>query len=162
MRLVTPEKVVEIAFTNGSTNELGYIKDSIINAAQLRWIKPALGNDLWDLLETESLTSYSAVNQLLIDKLEAPAAFFVKGELVPDMSINTTAAGLQVLTTEYSAPASDKQRGQIQDQSFLHADSLLKEVIRWLEKDENINNYPTYYTSKNVLNTTPIKGGIVL
>ena len=162
IRLIIPQRVIELSFTNGETNELSFIKDSIIEAAQLRWIKPILGDDLWDLLESEYPSSYSSVNQTLVDRLESPLAFFVKHELVPDMSINTTAAGLQVLSTDYSSAATDRQRGEIQDQALQHGQALLKEVVRWIELDANIDNYPTYYKSKNTLNNVKTIGGIVL
>jgi len=159
IRLITPERVIELSFSN-ETNETSMIKDAIIEAAQLRWIRPVLGNDLWDLLESE-YPDYSAANAVLTAKLETPLAFFVKGELIPDMSINTTAAGLQVITTEYSSPATDKQRGQIQDQAFIHAQSLLAEVTRWIELDANINDYPDYYQARNITNTIAKKGGLL-
>lgn len=147
MRLITPVRVIELSFSN-HTDETSFIKDFVIEAAQLRWIKPMLGEDLWDLLETESdAGSYSTANQTLVTKLEKPLAFFVKHELIPDMSINTTSSGLQVITTEYSSPATDKQRGEIQDMALTHAKTLLDEITRWIEKPANITSYPTYSTS---------------
>jgi len=53
MRLITPQRVVDLSFSN-EINDLTIIKDAIIEAAQLRWIKSMTGEDLWDLLETES------------------------------------------------------------------------------------------------------------
>lgn len=161
IRLITPERIVELSFTNSTTMDLSLINDAIIEAAQLRWIKPVLGNDLWDDLEGE-YPSFSTNNQTLIDKIEKSLAFFVKSELIPDMSINTTSAGLQVLSTEYSQPATDKQRGQLQDQAIQHGKSLLDEVVRWIEKDENIGNYPLYYIDNNVNNNITRKGGLLL
>ena len=159
MRLITQDRVASISFSNGETFEEGLIKGAIIEAAQLRWIKPMLGNDLWDLLETESEAgSYSASNQTLVDKLEIPLAFFVKYEIIPDMSINQTAAGLQVLNTDFSTSATDSQRGNIQDQSLVHAKTILAEVTRWIEKIENSVNYPDYYKNSNEVS---IKGGII-
>jgi len=104
---------------------------------------------------------FSAANQILVDKLERPLAFFVKHELIPDMSINTTDSGLQVLTTEFSSPATDKQRGDIQDMSLTHGKTLLDEIVRFIEKDENLPNYPTYLTSRHSSNTISRNGGIV-
>lgn len=162
MRLITPQRVIELAFTNSETNEIGLVKDAIIEAAQLRWIKPMLGDDLWDLLVSQYPSSYTSVNQSLVDRLETPLAFFVKYELVPDMSINTTAAGLQVLNTEYSSAATDRQRGEIQDQALQHAKALLREVTRWIELDANIGNFPDYYIADNSTNAVTTKGGIIL
>lgn len=159
MRLITPQRVIDLSFSN-SIAELAFIKDSIIEAAQLRWIKPMLGEDLWDLLDSES-PNYSTDNQVLVDRLENPLAFFVKHELIPDMSINTTAAGLQVLTTEFSSPATDKQRGEIQDMALTHAKTLLDEVTRWIEKDANIVNYPTYGTSQQTSDTISRNAGLL-
>lgn len=120
-----------------------------------------LGDDLWDLLESE-YPNYSSVNQDLVDRLETPLAYFCKYEQVPDSSINQTASGLQVITTEYSSPATDSQRGQIMDQALIHAKTLLEEVTRWIQKDANIDNYPDYMRSTNVANSISRKGGIVL
>lgn len=160
IRLIDQSRVAELSFSNGETFEDGLIKDAIIEATQLRWIKPMLGNDLWDTLESEHPT-FSTVNQTLVDRLETPLAFFVKYEIVPDMSINQTSAGLQVLNTDYSSSATDTQRGQIQDQALLHAKSILEEVTRWIEKDSVITDYPNYSASNNVTNNVSRKGGIL-
>ena len=167
MRLITQQRVIELAYTNSNTNEIGIIKDEQINATQLRWIKPVLGNDYWDELEAEwdtkgDSTGFSANNLILFNKLEPCMAFFCKYELIPDSSINMTAAGLTVITGEGYAPATDAQRGQIQDTSLTHAKTLLAEVVRWIELDANIVNYTTYSQSLNVVNNISRKGGIVL
>ena len=161
MRLITQERIIELSYTNSETNDIGLIKDAIIDISQLRHIKPMLGNDLWDTLEDES-PSYSAVNQVLVDRLETPLAFFCKYELVLDSSVNQTAAGLQVINTEFSSPATDTQRGQIIDQALIHAEALLAEVTRWIEKEANISDYPDYSIGTNVTNSISRRGGIVL
>jgi len=161
IRLITPSEVADLAYTNSVTYEEGLIKDSVIEATQLRWIKPMLGNNLWDTLESE-YGSFSTVNQTLVDKLKAPLAFFCKHELVPDSSINSTAAGLQVIRTDYSTAATDRQRGEIQEQALVHATALLDEVTRWIEKDANITDYPDYTIAGNISSSTNNRGGIVL
>lgn len=160
IRLITQARVAELSFSNGETFEDGLVKDAMIEAAQLRWLKPMLGNDLWDTLESE-YPNFSAVNQTLADRLETPLAFFIKYEIIPDMSINQTSAGLQVLNTEYSTAATDSQRGQIRSQALLHAESLLEEVTRWIEKDSVISDYPDYLIAGNVNNNVSRKGGIL-
>lgn len=160
IRLITQARVAELSFSNGETFENGLINTTIIEAAQLRWIKPMLGNDLWDTLESEYPT-FSTVNQTLVDRLETPLAFFVKYEIVPDMSINQTSAGLVVLTGDTYTAATDTQRGQIQDQALIHAKSILQEVTRWIEKDSVITDYPDYSSTTNVTNNISKNGGIV-
>lgn len=165
MRLITPERVISLSFSN-KTNETTLIKDSIIEATQLRWIQPVLGVDLWDLIESEydvngDSSGLSADNLVLFNKLENPLAFFVKNEIIPDMSINTTGAGLQVITTEQSSPATDKQRGELRDQALTHATALLEEVIRWIELDANLPNYPDYNATNNEGGTVTESGGII-
>ena len=160
MRLITQARVAELSFSNGETFEDGLILDAILQASQLRWIKPMLGDDLWDLLESQYPT-YSAVNQTLVNRLETPLAFFVKYEIIPDMSINQTSAGLQVINTEYSSAATDKQRGQIQAQALVHAKSILAEVTRWIEKDAVIVNYPDYSASTNESGGSLVPAGII-
>lgn len=162
MRLITPQRVIDISFTNSVTNDdLALVNDSVIEATQLRWIKPVLTDDLWDDLFLE-YPNFSTNNQELVNRLESALAFFVKAELVPDMSINTTAAGLQVISTEFSQPATDRQRGEIQDKAIELGRSLLQEVVRWIEKTENISKFPLYYSGKNVINNISKRGGIVL
>ena len=165
MRLITPSRVIALSFTN-KTNETNLIKDSIIEAAQLDHIQPVLGVDLWDLIESEWDTNgdssgLSADNLVLFNKLEIPLAFFVKHELIPDMSINTTGAGLQVITTEQSSPATDKQRGDLQDVALKHANTLLDEIIRWIELPANLPNYPKYNSANNAGGTITENGGII-
>ena len=68
---------------------------------------------------------------------------------VSDMSINHTASELQVLTTEFSQPATASQRGEIQEQAKKHGEALLNEVVRWIEKESIITDYPDYSASNS-------------
>ena len=52
IKLIDQARVAELSFSNGETFEDGLINNTIIEAAQLRWIKPMLGDDLWDTLES--------------------------------------------------------------------------------------------------------------
>lgn len=162
MRLVTAIEVIETSLTNGESFDTALIKDEIINAAQLRFIMPKLGDELWDELVTEGdAGSYSAVNTTLVNKLKPAMCFFVKYEIIPDSSVNQTSAGLQVLNTEFSTAATDSQRGQIREQALTHGNTLLKEVIRWLEKSENVTNYPLYTLAQQNDVSPKSTGGII-
>ena len=167
MRLVTTQEITERAFTNTEDIDVALIKDFIVDASQLRWVLPVLGNDLYDELVTEydvtgDETGWSATNTILVGKLKTAMCFFVKYELVTDMSVNQTSAGLQVISTEFSTSATDTQRGQLKDQSLIHAQVHLNEFVRWLENDDNIDDYPLYTKNGNVKNSIERRGGLVL
>jgi len=165
IRLITPTEVINISYTNANTNEKGLVKDYIIEATQLRHIKDFVGNDLWDAMETNyeaNSNTFTGDYLTLANKIKTPLAFFVKHELVHDSSINQTAKGLQVLNSEYSTPATDNQRGEIQKQALSHATALLEEVRRWIEKSDNLALYPDYTVGGNVTNNIATRGGIVI
>lgn len=165
MRLVTISEVLT-AFTNTESFDESLIKDAIIEATQLRWILPVLGDDLWDEISDEWDTTgdssgFSVTNLALFNRLISPMKFFVKYEVIPDISVNQSSAGLQVLNTEFSSAATDAQRGSIRENSLTHAQTHLKEFIRWIEHEDNLGDYPLYINQKPSKTSVKTKGGIV-
>lgn len=166
MRLVTVDEVLERAFTNTENFDQALIKDFIIEATQLRHILPVLGGDLWDEMEAEfdaagDKTGLSATNLVLFNKLITPMAFFVKYEIVTDISINQTSAGLQVINTEFSTAATNEQRGTLRETALTHAQVHLKEFLRFLEDADNIGDYPLYLASVRNNRGVKKRGGFV-
>lgn len=163
-KLITAEDVRTRVLTNKNT-DVALISDAHIEVAQEEHIRPVIGDDLYDIIVQENIDeALSDENQLLLDKFIKPAlAFYVKFEIMIDMSVNTTSQGIVQNTSEFATSATDKQRADLQTRSKSHADTLRDKMVRFLEdEDKSGNDYPDYDRGKNVSNFTSTKGGLIL
>ena len=84
MPLITAAQVIELSFSNLSTDPT-LIKAQMIRATELQYIKPAVGEDLYDLLIAEHSSTYTGLNQTLVETYLQPAlAYYVKLKMLPD------------------------------------------------------------------------------
>lgn len=161
--LITAQQVIDNAFTNKNT-DIFLIKDNFIEVAQEEHVRHLLGDDLYDLIRTENdADSLSTANQTLVDTYIIPMlAFYVKFEVIPDISVNSTSKGLVVLTDQTSEPASNQQRSEIQRKAISHAETLRDKLTRFIEDDDNIGDYPLYQKGANITSKVQKRGGIVI
>lgn len=158
--LITAQQVIDQSFTNRNT-DLDLIKDEFIEIAQEEYVRPLLGNELYDEIIAEKAGSgLSALNTTLVNNYVIPMlAFYIKFEVIPDISINSTSKGLRVLVDSTSEPATDKQRADIQQKALNHAKTLRDKLIRYIE--DNSTNYPLYKKS-NITSKVSKYGGVVI
>jgi len=166
-QLTTASEVISKAFTNLNTDPT-LVKDSYIETAQIRHIKPILANGvvkLSDSLYQEIVDQNNTAtdNLILLDDYIKPClAFFVLFEVLPHLHVNTTSAGLQLPSSDFSSTASDAQRALIRKDAIDKGNSLVDKMTEFIEDESNEGKYPKYYASRNVSNTTTVNGGIVI
>ena len=160
--LITAQQVIDIAITNKNTLDILF-KDSLIDATQEQYIRPVL-NDLFPIIVKENDDdSLSTVNKTLLDDFIIPSlAHYVKAENLPDMAFNTTSKGPRVIDDEFTSPITDKQRAILISKTLSIANALRDKMIRFIEDDDNIDDYPDYLPSQNVNKRVTSFGGIVL
>ena len=160
--LITAEQVIDNALTHKNVNKT-LIKDAFIRASQEDYIRPVL-NDLYPiLLQQIEADNVTTVNQTLLDEHIIPTmAFYVKAQVLPDLSLQQTSSGVVQFDNEFSSPVTNQQRADLIAKSLDIGDSLRDEMIRFLEDDDNKDDYPDYKPTENVSNQVTNFGGIVV
>lgn len=158
---ITAAEVLDIAFDNKNVL-LAKIPDIKIRIAELSWIRPVITEDLFDRLNraNSGLNSHEVALKAL---LKEPLAFFVKYECLPDINVQTTNKGAQIPNTNFSESASAKDREAQMNTAKRQGDILLAEVVKYIEDEDNITKFSSYYkVSNNVSNRVSNNAGIIL
>ena len=161
MALITAAQVISTAFTNSSFDEY-LIKAQLIRSAEVQYIRPALGDELYALVVAEHTAGvYTLDNQALVEDYIQPAlAYYVKLLVLPDLNINTGSQGLMVNGSEFSSQATSSMRAELAQATKQIADSIIADMIKLITEDEN-NRYPTYYSGTNITSKRAIGGFLV-
>lgn len=160
-RMITPEEVKVIAIARKSMDKY-LIKDSIIDAAELDFIKPMLGKDFYNELRWQYLTNtLTTDNSYLIDNyLKRALAYRVLSMCLPTIMLDISSVGIQVNSTEFSSPVSSSQRAELTENINGIAKTFLQEAGNYIE--ENSSKYPLYSTFNNIDRQINITGGLIL
>ena len=159
--LITAAQVIEMSFSNASTDP-SLIKSQYIRAAQARFIRPLIGDDMYDELVAEKDANvYTGLNLTLIETYLQPAlAFYVKLLCLADMRLNTTSQGLMINNSEFANSGNREDKADLAASTRDIADTLLNEAIKYIEDEDNIDSFPLYLMA-NTNAKNPI-GGVVL
>lgn len=158
MALITATEVINKAFTHLST-DVSLIKDAYIAIAELEYIKPKLGEDLYNLISGGSL---SGRNLVLYDEYIVPAmAFYVKYLTLPDLYIKT-GTNLMIPVREQTNGSSSRDRADLRTESLNMADMFMSNAIKYIEHIDNYSYFESYITSDETKVRTSVIGGIVL
>ena len=161
MALITTQQIVDIAMTNASFDQY-LLKAQLIRSAEVQYIRPALGDELYALIVAEKLSgTYTLDNQALLEDYIQPAlAYYVKLLVLPDLNINTGSQGLMVNGSEFSSQATSSMRAELAQATKQIADSIIADMIKLITEDEN-DRYPTYYSGTNITSKRAIGGFLV-
>lgn len=146
--IITPQEVVDIAFPATSNMKAESINEYVIHATELKYLRPALGAELYG-----KLADYAD----LCEALKPALAFFVKCELIPSLSLSMSNGGIAISNPQYMSAATDKQRTLLYESELNKAHTLLEEVLVDIAQS---GKYPEYRVT-----TTPHRktyGGIIL
>ena len=163
-QLISPDKVRSIAFTNKNVSDR-FLKDTIIEIAQEQHIRPVLTDDLYDdIVAKNDANTLTGKDKILFEDFIQPAlAFYVKWEVLPEMNMQTANKGTRSLGDERSTASSSKDRADLYAKVKSHADTLRNKITRFIEDEDNIDDFtPLYKRGANVANTTSFTGGIVI
>ena len=162
-QLISVQQVISKAFTNKNTDPL-LIKDEVIEIAQEEHIRPVLTDDLYDdIVAKNDLGPLTGKDKILLEDFIQPAlAFYVKFEALPEINMNTGSKGTRQLGDEVSQASSSKDRADLYAKTKSHADTLRNKITRFIQDEDNIDDFPLYKRANNVANSTSYLGGIVV
>ena len=138
--LATPAEIWEIAFPQSGNTPDENINETLIETAQIRYLKPVLG-PLYDSLD------------------EARYQDFI-GRSLGLMSASVGSLGILEGKTDYASPVSIRQLHALRKEARHQADILLDLAVEYIEN--NPSQFPEYVPQKNIRHYTRIRGGIVM
>lgn len=160
MALITAAQVIELSFTHQSFDTT-LIKAAYITMAELDFIKPVLGEDLYNLIAADP-SALTGKNLTLYSTYIKPAmAYYVKYLTLPDIFINTTTSGLQINNREFSNSGAAKDRAELAAATLAVARSFIENAVKYIEHTDNSAYFTTYTTSEETKVTGKIRGGII-
>lgn len=162
-QLVSATEVISLAFTRKNTSEL-LIKTQFIEIAQEEHIRPVLTDDLYDdIVAKNDAGPLTGKDLILHNEFIKPAlAFYVKWEALPEINMNTGSKGTRQLGDEVSSASSSKDRADLYAKVKSHADTLRNKITRYIQDEDNIDDFPLYKRANNVANKTSFVGGVVV
>lgn len=151
--LITPEEILEIAFSSTESAREELIGDIKIETAQLKYIRPVFGK-LYDRL------SESEYEQFVTDYLKLPLALYVKSLVIDETAVTIGAMGVTQPAPRYGVASSLKQLTRLKQQARREADRLLGRAVDYVEQYPAL--FPDYDPQENILRRITCKGGIAL
>lgn len=151
--LVTPAAVVELAFTDGEIFTDAAIPESAIAAAQERYVRPVVGDALYERLLEGGHADFTQ------EYLAAPLALYVRCLLAPQSDIRHGPYGtVQPRSDTFAAPSAETLR-RSRDALLQRARQLMRSASDHLES--HAEEYPAYDPQSNILNRCSIDGKLV-
>lgn len=92
MLLITPEEVISHAFTSREVIDSSKIRPSKIDIAQEHFIRPRIGDKLYDLLTLGEFSDFA--NQYL----KAPLAYFIRYSIIEEFAVELSDNGAVIYT----------------------------------------------------------------
>lgn len=154
---ITKEEVKSIAFERSIADAL--VPDSFITLSEKNHLKPALGEDLFDRLDTDTgLTAYETSLKTL---LKNALAFWVKYECLPHITTQLDNSGLKIQDSMYSQNVSSRQLKDFRDATLETARKFFTIARDYMI--ENQDNLPYWNRGESYDERTSTSGhGIIL
>lgn len=149
--LITADEVVAKVMTN-SNMDSSIIDNDTILIAELTHVKQRLGDYFWGMLRKGQGSSYThtaAEVTLLNNYIKPCLALYVKYEVLNDMQYNTSSSGVTTNDDDWSDPASSNDLSILKSDTFRKAEILMKDMINWLDDEDNNNVFSNYESSSN-------------
>ena len=162
-KLRSASEVIIIAFLNKNI-DTDLMKDAHIEVSQEEHIRPILTQDLYDEIVSQSADdNLTVANATLLDDFIKPAlAFFVALDVVPHFSIRMSEKGLMINSSESSEAATRQERMDIMSRFREQGQTMLEKMVRFIEDEDNIDDYPLFENGSSEIINTTLKGGIIL
>lgn len=152
--LITSDEIASLAFGGAENVDTQMLSDAVILAVQNKFIKPVLGNKLYDSVLTGRYAE-------LLDVYIKPAlAMYVKFAVLPSVSAQVGTLGVVRYSGESFSPADDAVLKRLIQRVRTEADTLMDAAVKHIELQPL--SYPEYDSQGNVRNRVSIAGGIVL
>lgn len=154
-RLITPERVIELAFPRGEWLPSEHIPSLLILHAEERYLRPIVGKTLYAaLLEGD----YTAFAEEYIHPLLACAVRYL---LLPELRVSVGATGVAEPSAEGWESASEEAYTALRRALRGQLCTLRHRLSEALEEQYHQGLMPEYLPDKNILNRCSIHGGVV-
>jgi hypothetical protein len=153
--LITPARVAQIAFRAPDHIATEAISEAAIVAAQQRFVRPTVGDALYEALCRGHHPA------LVAEYLAPPLALYVKAAMLPLLAVQAGMAGVVELQSKSLTRAGDDKIRVAVRRLMAEADVLLRRALDHIEA-MGAETYPEYDPSLNILNSCAIAGGMVL
>lgn len=151
--IMTPAEVIAAAFDRAV--EVSKVPENVIAAAQVKHVKPVLGEDFYEAVVAD-LVTYSA----LATQIKPMLAYFVKFWALPKIHVETGTVGMAVIQGQNRQPASQNDSEKLREDALQLARMHGEILRRYLEVNES--SYPLYFRGNNPQEQITIAGGIVI
>lgn len=120
MQLITPEEILSLAFSPDDRIDPAHIRAARIEAAQLRYIRPAFGSAMYRKMILEQYGSFVS------GYIKPALAHFVRYELIGELAVRASDRGLVRPSSSESTQTTSATRNDQQDRK----ETLQQESIR--------------------------------
>jgi|GEM_PF-5521009 len=155
---ILAQEVINIAFEKADIRT-GYIKDNHIEVSEIKYIRPAITEDLFNHLDKDDggLEEHEVTLKAIIKKA---LAHYVAYLVIPGMSTQVSNLGAQRSNGLHSNSASDKQIGELRSNHMAMGDAYKDEAVKYIE--DNLDSFSEYYQrGQSTNNKVKIRGGII-
>ena len=151
--LITPEKVVALAFSDGELIESSEIATVEITVAEERHIVPVVGSRMYEAMRQGAYADFC-------EEYVAPVvAIRVRLQMLPAMVARVGRFGVATPTTSTLRSPSDRQMKQLERSLREKARALQRRMSRYL--NENAELFAEYSPQMNILNRCSNDGNLV-
>ena len=131
------------------------IEDGLINAIQVRYILPILGEDFYDAVILTP-ASYTA----LLVYLKPIVAHYVRYHILPEIFVEVSNTGLNKIPGNNRVAGATEDLGSLRQSALDIASFYVTALTKYL--NDNYASYPLYYGGTNPENRIDIAGGIIM
>jgi hypothetical protein len=146
--LTTAKKVIKEALTYKNLDE-GLLKDQI-PLAQIKYVKKALGEDLYSQIVSENdAQSFTGLNETLLKTYIQPMlARYVIYEALPLIRSEITSNGINIPDPDFSAAATDKSYADVRQKMMSDAELYLDEMREYM--NDNTASFPLWNCGEDI------------
>ena len=161
--LVTAAEVISNSFTNANT-DTALISNNTILLSELAHIKHALGKKFYEEIKTQHHAgTLTTANQTLMDDfLTRTLCWFVRFEVINEVQSNSSSMGIVHNIDEFSTIIDPAELNAYKQDTYRKAEVYLKDMIDYMEDDDQSGQYPTYESNRPSNASTYKNHGIIM
>jgi len=157
---ITVSEVLSIAFRRDNVDKKN-IPSDFIEMCEENYIRPALGDTLFDRLNTSSPSpAFTAQETAVLSKIKKPLAYYVKHEVLPELSVKISNSGMSIINSHQAEAGDAKARSEMRQATLRTAEQFMLLVKRYLE--DNKDDLSNFKSGEDSHNEYKMHGGIIL
>lgn len=151
--LITPAEVIDTAFSPTDQIDNNTVNEFRIEAAQLKFLAPELGQ-LYTALTEGKYPDFCEIH------IKPALAYFVKYSVLLNLSVRIGNRGITRNRTADSSVASDAEIGMLRKESRETASSLLEQALAFVAR--HLDEFPEYNREESERKRIRINGGLII